>query len=123
MDRHHIGPRSGGCSSAGRVPDCDSGCRGFESHQPPHSTAREFRPLHHPQSGRRVSGFVPSRFLHLVVWRGRCCLRDGSVFDGDYVRLDLAVHGPFPEPLSDRFRRDIGCLAEARGISRLDLVP
>src|SRR5438105_12589190 len=37
MDRHHLGPRSGGCSSAGRVPDCDSGCRGFESHQPPHS--------------------------------------------------------------------------------------
>ena len=25
----------GGCSSAGRVPDCDSGRRGFESHQPP----------------------------------------------------------------------------------------
>ena len=29
---------NGGCSSAGRVPDCDSGCRGFESHQPPHSS-------------------------------------------------------------------------------------
>src|SRR6185369_4174739 len=28
----------GGCSSVGRVPDCDSGCRGFESHQPPHPT-------------------------------------------------------------------------------------
>ncbi len=27
---------SGGCSSVGRVPDCDSGCRGFEPHQPPH---------------------------------------------------------------------------------------
>src|ERR1700674_1819819 len=26
---------NGGCSSAGRVPDCDSGCRGLESHQPP----------------------------------------------------------------------------------------
>src|SRR5690606_11064929 len=26
---------NGGCSSVGRVPDCDSGCRGFESHQPP----------------------------------------------------------------------------------------
>src|SRR5690349_16459681 len=25
----------GGCSSVGRVPDCDSGCRGFESRQPP----------------------------------------------------------------------------------------
>ena len=27
---------AGGCSSVGRVPDCDSGCRGFESRQPPH---------------------------------------------------------------------------------------
>ena len=26
----------GGRSSAGRVPDCDSGCRGFESRRPPH---------------------------------------------------------------------------------------
>ena len=29
----------GGCSSVGRVPDCDSGCRGFESHQPPHQNS------------------------------------------------------------------------------------
>lgn len=28
---------SGGCSSVGRVQDCDSCCRGFESHQPPQS--------------------------------------------------------------------------------------
>lgn len=26
---------SGGCSSVGRVQDCDSCCRGFEPHQPP----------------------------------------------------------------------------------------
>jgi hypothetical protein len=25
----------GGCSSIGRAPDCGSGCRGFDSHQPP----------------------------------------------------------------------------------------
>ena len=25
----------GGCSSVGRVQDCDSCCRGFEPHQPP----------------------------------------------------------------------------------------
>ena len=30
----------GGCSSAGRVPDCDSGRRGFESHQPPQTSLR-----------------------------------------------------------------------------------
>ena len=28
----------GGCSSVGRVQDCDSCCRGFESHQPPHTS-------------------------------------------------------------------------------------
>ena len=27
---------SGGRSSAGRAPDCDSGGRGFEPHRPPH---------------------------------------------------------------------------------------
>ncbi len=27
---------SGGRSSVGRAPDCDSGCRGFEPHRPPH---------------------------------------------------------------------------------------
>ena len=27
---------SGGCSSVGRAPDCDSGGRGFKPHQPPH---------------------------------------------------------------------------------------
>ena len=27
---------NGGRSSVGRAPDCDSGCRGFKSHRPPH---------------------------------------------------------------------------------------
>ena len=34
---------SGGCSSVGRAPDCDSGCRGFKPHQSPH-----FSPLVNP---------------------------------------------------------------------------
>ena len=29
------GSSDGGHSSAGRAPDCGSGCRGFESHWPP----------------------------------------------------------------------------------------
>jgi hypothetical protein len=29
-------PIDGDCSSAGRAPDCDSGCRGFEPRQSPH---------------------------------------------------------------------------------------
>jgi len=32
---------SGGCSSVGRVQDCDSCCRGFEPHQPPHRIREE----------------------------------------------------------------------------------
>ena len=30
---------NGGRSSVGRAPDCDSGCRGFKSHRPPHFLA------------------------------------------------------------------------------------
>nr|CUV14712.1 protein of unknown function [Ralstonia solanacearum] len=33
----------GGCSSVGRVPDCDSGRRGFESHQPPQGFLKKQR--------------------------------------------------------------------------------
>ena len=29
-------PKYGGCSSVGRALDCDSRCRGFEPHHPPH---------------------------------------------------------------------------------------
>jgi hypothetical protein len=46
-----------------------------------------------------------------------------SAFDGDNVCLDLAVHIASPEPLGDRFRRDVGCFAEPRDVARLDLVP
>ncbi len=35
--------RSGGCSSAGRAPDCGSGRRGFESRHPPQTTAEQYR--------------------------------------------------------------------------------
>jgi len=35
-----------------------------------------------------------------------------SVFDGDNVRLYLAVYSVLPEPLGDRIRREIGCFAE-----------
>ena len=46
-----------------------------------------------------------------------------SVFDSDNVRLDLAVHGPPPEPLGDRLRRDVGRFAEPRSVARIDLAP
>jgi hypothetical protein len=41
---------------------------------------------------------------------------------GDNVRLDLGVHSPPPEPLGDRFGRDVGRFAEQRRVARLDLV-
>ena len=43
---------SGGCSSVGRVPDCDSGCRGFEPHQSPQRKTRKTR------SATRLCGFL-----------------------------------------------------------------
>ena len=44
-------------------------------------------------------------------------------FNGDNVRLDPAVDSAPAKSLGDRFRRDIGCFAEPRGIAGLDLVP
>jgi hypothetical protein len=44
-------------------------------------------------------------------------------FNGDDVRLDLAVDSISPEALGNGLRRSIGCFAEPRGIARLDLVP
>lgn len=44
-----------------------------------------------------------------------------SVFDGDNVRLNLAVHSASPEPAGDRFRGDVGGFAEPRRVTRLDL--
>ena len=43
-------PLGGGCSSVGRVQDCDSCCRGFEPHQPPHRQ--------HADQAPRVPDFV-----------------------------------------------------------------
>ena len=38
-------PLGGGCSSVGRVQDCDSCCRGFEPHQPPQRNPAQIRHL------------------------------------------------------------------------------
>lgn len=48
--------------------------------------------------------------------------RSGSALNGDYVCLNLAVHRTRPEPLGNRFRCDVGCFAEPRLVTRLDLV-
>ena len=41
-------PLGGGCSSVGRVQDCDSCCRGFEPHQPPQTNRTQIRRLECP---------------------------------------------------------------------------
>ena len=75
---------SGGCSSVGRVPDCDSGCRGFEPHQPPHYSPPGWdqpdetaaRCLFGPATGRSFC-FCAVRFLaqrpHPILWRSVPC--------------------------------------------------
>ena len=39
----------------GRAPDCGSGCRGFESHQPPHFAPPKVAPLSHPRTGEAAN--------------------------------------------------------------------
>ena len=51
--RRYNPPLSGGCSSVGRVPDCDSGCRGFESHQPPQHSRMSRRAAPKTNTGAR----------------------------------------------------------------------
>src|SRR6185295_3061436 len=69
---------------------------------------------------RRMSGVLPmapmkpSRISMLPLRR--------SALDGDDVRLDLGVDGAAPEAPGDRLRRDVGRLAEPRGVACLDLV-
>jgi hypothetical protein len=52
----------GGRSSAGRVPDCDSGCRGFESRRPPHFRNGPLAQLVEQETlNLLVEGSTPSR--------------------------------------------------------------
>ena len=39
----------GGRNSVGRVPDCDSSCRGLESRRPPHSCRERLEPKQGPK--------------------------------------------------------------------------
>src|SRR4029077_18795163 len=68
-------------------------------------------------AGRRPSPPCPPRY------RDRSAASRLSVFDGNDVRLDLAVHSPPPETLGNRRCCAVGCFAETRSAARLDLVP
>ena len=61
----------GGCSSVGRAPDCDSGCRGFESRHSPHfiNSRQHDRSMAQPGSasglgpeGRRFESYCSDHF-------------------------------------------------------------
>ena len=58
----------GGRSSVGRVPDCDSGCRGFDPHRSPHLKA--VGPLaqlvEQLTLNQRVVGSIPTRPIILI---------------------------------------------------------
>jgi hypothetical protein len=50
-------------------------------------------------------------------------LASTASFNGDNVRLDLAIDRAAAEPIGDGFRGNIGRFAKALGIAGLDLVP
>ena len=53
---------NGGRSSAGRVPGCDPGCRGFESHRPPHQSSGPLAQLVEQETlNLLVVGSIPTR--------------------------------------------------------------
>ena len=53
---------NGGRSSAGRVPGCDPGCRGFESHRPPHQSNGPLAQLVEQETlNLLVVGSIPTR--------------------------------------------------------------
>ena len=58
----------GDCSSVGRVPDCDSGCRGFEPHQSPQLQASSLINSHSNFWFRASSVVTPTSGLEPHQW-------------------------------------------------------
>ena len=96
---------NGGCSSVGRVPDCDSGCRGFESHLPPHSSQKRSR-----SGAQAPSGFffVPNFLclaralfskIHLFDRAHASCARPNELRRGG---ASVMVFGLFPRVYTER---------------------
>ena len=92
-------PNYGGRSSVGRVQDCDSCCRGFDPHRPPHIQgaclqAPCFYPelkLENPASGSIIGNTVSARVAELV---DAPDLGSG-IFD---VRVRVSPFAPFTMP-------------------------
>ena len=81
----------GGCSSVGRVQDCDSCCRGFESHQPPHllrageQSRRRFQSVRHGLIQGHRAAFLPKPI--------EVRLRDGGASGSDVLVHEGALTG------------------------------
>ena len=89
---------SGGCSSVGRVPDCDSGCRGFESHQPP----QEFSEIRRLDHSKRLSAAI-RRKIERDLERSK---REGS--------KRVLTTGPAPASCNRRKRPRTSCRSFSR---------
>ena len=89
----------GGCSSVGRVLDCDSSRRGFESHQPPHLTVSC-----RLATTQTLTRFTIQGFFNWVVSRGlqqSCAACGPRSFQGGQRRRILDTPRPAsPMPAS-----------------------
>src|SRR5262249_45149342 len=107
----------GGCSSAGRAPDCGSGCRGFDPRHPPH-----------PAPARGARDRAMTRRAKIVATLGPAS--DSGDTIGALVRAGLDVarlnfsHGTHEEhaarcrrvrEASDASGRAVGVLADLQG--------
>ena len=95
---------NGGCSSVGRVPDCDSGCRGFESHLPPHSFQKRSRSGAQAPSGFflfRISFASRGRFFLKFTFsiERASCARPNELRRGG---ASVMVFGLFPRVYTER---------------------
>ena len=87
----------GGCSSVGRVPDCDSGCRGFEPHHSPHHFPSVHRIKNALSISRRFFAFmVLMGYVAILNFDGRAelseVIRGAQHFDAGDVVLSFCGH-------------------------------
>lgn len=103
-------PKDGGCSSVGRVPDCDSGCRGFESHFPP----QKFN----ARTEYRAGVFLPLLFFPRRISGCALCAPRAHPFLPQVVHSARSLRRflgrfPFFNPISTRFREGAALFAIA----------
>ena len=88
--------RYGGCSSAGRAPDCGSGRRGFESRHPPQAK--------HARADRRVTFGCPFKQT-LATTRAELGTSSSAAWSIDPRRRAAKGHRRFPGIIDTEIRR------------------